>query len=132
MTQLIITNNPRVNERLSGKCHIEYLEDQDYLTVLKAARDHIHLGYKLKTHPLSGSIKPNETPYKSVIVTQINDKLDLQSIYVIEDSIQVTQKFLNDMKPRAYTEKIRQDFQVIDYDLIWNAMESMQISNGRI
>ena len=86
MTQIIVTNNPLVNERLSKEYKVEYLEGQDYLSVLKMARDKIHLGYSLETHPLSGSIKPNETPYKSLIIAQTSDKLDLKSIYMIEDS----------------------------------------------
>lgn len=132
MTQVIITNNPLVYEKMRESLNVEYLEAKAYLDVLKTARDRIHLGYSLKTHPLSGSIKPNETPYKSVLICKNDDKLDLQSIYVIEDSIQVTTKFLKDLKPKGYTDKILEDFQVIDYDLIWNAVGSMEISNGRI
>lgn len=132
MNRMIITNNPLVYEKMKGTMEVKFLEGEDYLSVLSSARDRIHLGYSLKTHPLSGSIKPNETPYKSLLISKNCDKLDLQSIYVIEDSIQVTLKFLNDLKPKAYTEKILTDFQVIDYDLIWNAIGSMGVSNGRV
>lgn len=128
MDKIIITNNPIVYERFSKKYNVEYLEGQDYLTVLKKARDRIHLGFNLKTHPLSGSIKPNETPYKSLVISKVKANLDLRSIYVIEDSIQVTKKFLNDNKLRNYSDKIFQDFQVIDFELIRNAMDSMESS----
>lgn len=132
MSQIIYTNNPLVNERLSKQYNVEYLEDKSYLDVLKTTRDKVHLGYSLETHPLSGSIKPNETPYKSLVIGKSGDKLDLKSIYMIEDSIQVATKFLNDQKPRKYSDSIYQDFQVIDYDLISNAIGSMQTMYGGI
>ena len=62
---LIISNNKLVNENLST--HVEVLfSEMTLLETMEKARDLIHKGYKLLTHPLSGSIKPNDTPYKSI------------------------------------------------------------------
>jgi hypothetical protein len=36
--------------------------------VLLTVRDHIHSGARLLTHPQAGSVKPYETPYRSVLV----------------------------------------------------------------
>ena len=67
MKSKVITNNPLVKERLSNKIDVEYY-DVEYISLLIKVRDKIHIGHKLLSHPLSGSIKPNETPYKSVII----------------------------------------------------------------
>ena len=67
---LVITNNPMVRDALSNKeiCQVQYAP-VSYRQVLCMARDAIHQGHKLLTHPLSGSVKPGETPYKSVAVS---------------------------------------------------------------
>lgn len=61
---VIVTNNPLVLERLGDTHNVEY-EDISYESVLERVRDKIHLGHTLLSHPLSGSVKPNETPYLS-------------------------------------------------------------------
>ena len=63
MKKLIVTNNPMVRERYSQQYDLKY-EETSFVGVLKQVRDLVHRGYRLLTHPLSGSIKPNETPYK--------------------------------------------------------------------
>ena len=67
----IVTNNKLVKERFEDKFNIIYIEDNhSYKPVLLKIRDLVHTGYKVLTHPLSGSVKPNETPYKSVIIEE--------------------------------------------------------------
>ena len=128
MDVVIVTNNPLVKEKLSEEfdlsIKIEYL-DVDYLTVLKTVRDKVHIGHKLLTHPLSGSIKPNETPYKSIVISKSSGNLDMDSLSIIESSIATTVKFLNNMKTPSYNEKILKDFQIIDMTLIRNAINSI-------
>ena len=60
---IVITNNPLVFEKLKDEHKVIYKEIS-YEEILKEARDRIHDGHRLLTHPLSGSVKPNETPYK--------------------------------------------------------------------
>ncbi len=62
---LIISNNKLVNENLSTHAEVLFSE-MTLLETMEKARDLIHKGYILLTHPLSGSIKPNDTPYKSI------------------------------------------------------------------
>ena len=61
----IVTNNPLVKETLENEYHIEFVECS-YEEILRKVRNYIYEGYELLTHPLSGSVKPNETPYKSI------------------------------------------------------------------
>ena len=68
----LITNNELVKERYGayGKdLNVEYLEDAGCLDVLIKARDAIHGGSRLETHPMAGSIIPNQNPYKSVMIS---------------------------------------------------------------
>jgi hypothetical protein len=54
----------------------------------------IHKGAKLITHPLMGSIKPNETPFRSIIVSEgEGTSLDIESLVIIESSIASAEKF---------------------------------------
>ena len=114
--KIVVTNNPMVRDKLPDA----EFHDTDYLGVLKIVRDKIHLGHKLLTHPLSGSVKPGETPYKTVILSAKKGKLDESALSIIEDSIQTCQKFMANGAVRSWREEILADFQLIDYDLIFS------------
>ncbi|WP_130807533.1 GrdX family protein [Senegalia massiliensis] len=122
MTEYIITNNPLVHKRYNEKFKVDYLKIS-YIEVLEYVRDKIHLGHKLLTHPLSGSIKPNETPYKSVIISKETNTLDIESLMVIEDSIVTADKFINKIGNRKYDENSLEDFKVVDLSLIGNCIK---------
>lgn len=128
MSGVIITNNPLVKEELENELKHELVVEYynvDYLEILKIVRDKVHIGYKLLTHPLSGSVKPNETPYKSILISKYKGNLDYDSLSIIEGSIQTTLKFLKNMKTPLYNEKISKDFQIIDKTLITNAINNI-------
>ena len=63
----ILTNNPLTKEKLGADHKVEFI-DISFEGILKEARGRIHSGQSLLTHPLSGSVKPNETPYKSLLI----------------------------------------------------------------
>ncbi|MGV8145562.1 MAG: GrdX family protein [Alkaliphilus sp.] len=119
----IITNNPLVLEKMSSKIKVEFRET-DLKGIFIEARNRIHAGHKLLSHPLSGSVKPNETNYKSLIISDERVKLDLDSLRIIESAIETTLKFLN-MKEYKWDTKVLGDFQEIDFTLISSAVESM-------
>jgi len=114
--RIIITNNPMVRDKLKGQ-ELEF-HDTDYLGVLKAVRDRIHLGHSLLTHPLSGSVKPWETPYKTVIITREKGALDGKALSIIEESIQTCVKLKTSVVKKEWSKKTLADFQLIDYNLI--------------
>jgi len=114
---IILTNNPLVRNKISGQ-NIEF-HDTDCLGVCKAVRDKIHLGHGLLTHPLSGSVKPGETPYKTVLLTGEKGQLDEKGLLLIEESIQTCVKLKASIK-KEWSDKIREDFQLIDYSLIFD------------
>ena len=122
---IIITNNPKIAKEMSGKnIGVSYFEQADFMEILSKARDIIHLGYKLLTHPIVSSIKPYETPYKTIVLAYNNGEIDLESIELIENSIELSKNFL-DKPRRKLTKSIDEDFRLIDYELINGAIESI-------
>lgn len=117
MKQYVITNNSLVHKKYMREYEVEYL-DITYMDILKYVRDKVHSGHKLLTHPLSGSIKPNETPYKSVIISKEVESLDMDSLMIIEESISTADKFINKIGVRKFDNKSLEDFKVIDLSLI--------------
>jgi hypothetical protein len=123
---MIITNNQLVLENYENES-IQFLE-KDLLEIMKFVRNKIHLGHQLLSHPLAGSIKPNETPFKSILVSQEKEKtLDYASLKIIEDSIQMTESLIRSKKMRKWPDQILKDFSLIDDDLITSAIESAQV-----
>lgn len=120
---VLITNNPKVLEDGKIICPKEYI-DGSYRDVLIAVRDRIHKGHTLLSHPLSGSVKPNETPYKSVLIGKEIGSMDLDSLRIIEDSIAACDKFMK--SPIKYghnnSEALLDDFSEVDYELIVGAL----------
>ncbi len=125
MKAVVITNNLKVKQKYDKECNVEFV-DGSLMDVLIMVRDRIHEGHKLLTHPLAGSVKPNETPYKSVLISCDKGDLDLDSLLMISSNIETVQKFINIKKPIEWKEKILADFMEIDLDLINSGIESMQ------
>lgn len=125
MKSIIITNNRDVNDKFKDRMEVVFLEDKDYLDVLYFVRDKIHDGHKLLTHPLSGSIKPNETPFKSIMITNETDDLDTDGLMMVEEAILTAKKFLNNKPTPNWTERGLIDFRVIDLSLMENVIEKL-------
>ncbi len=127
MKKVLVTNNVLVYEKYKDRQEVEYLEGQKYLDVLEYVRAKLHEGHKLLSHPLSGSIKPNETPYKSIIISKDIYKadLDIQGTMIIEDSITTAKKFQEIKKTPQYRESILDDFRVIDLSLMENVIDKL-------
>lgn len=118
---IIITNNPMVDEKFRDT-HDVVFRDVSYREILEEAMDWIMKGHELLTHPLSGSVKPNETPYKSLLVRKKTGSRDVHSIELIERAVETCDKFEKRTfmyKPGVYT-----DFQLVDLTLIESGMSS--------
>ena len=123
---ILITNNPKIAEEVHSKnVEVMYFPDSDFMDILCKARDYIHSCYKLLTHPIVSSIKPYETPYKSIVLAN-NDEgnVDIESLELIEGSIALTRNFL-DKPRRKLTEAIDEDFKLIDYKLVVGAIDGI-------
>ena len=123
----IITNNPMVQQRLGSRVTVRY-KAGPYLSVLHQARSLIQEGYTLLSHPLSGSVKPNETPYKSIMLSQkAGPAVQMESEMIIENCLLTCASFAR--KDRLYTQQVLEDFQYVDYTLIASAVEAAGLTN---
>ncbi len=116
--EIIVTNNPRVRDAYSANHEIHFISG-DFSCVLIAARDLIHKGFRLLTHPLSGSVKPNETPFKSILLCS-GSGIDLPSLSMIENALDACRKF--PIKYPEMPDAMRDDFSLIDYTLFSSAI----------
>ena len=121
----LITNNPRAAEywRSDERLEIEMLHSDDVREVLYRVRDLLHMGHRLMTHPFSGSLKPNENPYKSILLTGKPVSLDLDHVAIIEQCIQIARDALDRKKIPAYKPPLRMDYMMIDKELIENGIK---------
>ncbi|MBU5438442.1 GrdX family protein [Tissierella sp. MSJ-40] len=125
MANIIITNNKYVYDKFKDKIEIIFKEDATYLEILEFVRDKVHEGHKLMTHPLSGSIKPNETPYKTIMISKEKGSLDYDGTKIIEESIATAKKFISNKPTPNWVERVLDDFRVIDLSLIENVIEKL-------
>lgn len=126
MDNIIITNNKLVFEKYKNTYQVVFDENFSYLDVLEYVKNKIHEGHILVTHPLSGSIKPNETPYKTIMISKKKESsVDFNSLVIIEDSIATAKKFLKDKPTPNWPERVLEDFRIIDLSLIENAINRM-------
>ncbi len=118
-TYLVVTNNPLVTECLPPAYAVDY-EAVSYREILVKVRDLVYGGHRLYTHPLSGSVKPNETPYKSIIVSKKKRGMEPDEAMIISDSIAAFDKFTPIR--RELPERVLRDFRLIDYTLLCGAV----------
>ena len=123
---MILTNNPLVAERLRDRCVVELVEGT-HMELLKLVRKRAHEGFKLLTHPLAGSVKPNETPYRSVLLSRTAGQPDASSISMAEESVLTCEKF-GRLKFPEMPQQMREDFQLIDFGLIEGALPSAEVA----
>ena len=116
----IVTNNPLVRDCLSDWYQIDY-HDISFREILVMVRDLVYAGHQLYTHPIAGSVKPNETPYKSIVVSKEKKGFNMDHANLCANAIITFDKFT----PIGWTlpERILQDFQLIDYTLLAGALD---------
>jgi len=114
---IIVTNDPLTEAGFRDKFRVEFIEAP--ADVLTRVRDLVHAGHLLLTHPLPGSVKPNETPYRSVLVSETKGRVDEESLRIIEGCIQLARSFMTEKTPDLYLS----DLQMVDYSLIRAALD---------
>lgn len=120
----IVTNNPAVKSAYEMRRTIDFVSGS-YFDVLLRVRDLVHTGSIILTHPLSGSVKPNETPFKSIVLAK-GQSLDLDSLRLIEDAIVVVRGLLKDEIKRMHDPALLPDFQAIDLTLLRSALNDKE------
>ena len=122
---LIITNNPTVE---TGE-HVLHLDDSGVLTVMRKVRDYLHKGHRLLTHPLAGSVKPNENPFKSIVVTRCLGPVDFASVSLLEGAIKTAERMIEQSPVRlSFAAEILSDLALIDLSLLEAGLTSLRES----
>jgi hypothetical protein len=121
MNYIIITNNDMVYNKYNNEYNIEFYECSIKEIMVKV-RDRVHEGFKVLTHPLSSSIKPNESLYKSIMISDDKSVLDYDSLVIIENAIMTCDKFNKIKYNIVYTDKIIEDFKLIDLTVLESAL----------
>ena len=116
----IVTNNSKVLEKYKDIMNIEMMNT--YEEVLIKARDLVYDRHKLLTHPQAGSLKPNQTPYRSIIVYPSDNNSNIDDVMMIEKAIEVFNKFKEIRQTPQYDEKIANDYKTIDLSMIDNVI----------
>ena len=116
---ILITNNPLAAAQYRDVLGVEFVESS-LIDVLISVRDHAHRGHSLLSHPLTGGLKPNDTQYKSVLVSEARSGVDEQSVRIIEECVLIAQGF----PQRQIPERHLPDMQIIDLSLIRSAVET--------
>lgn len=111
-----ITNNPMI---IKKGYKDTFVVVGNTLSVLLAAKYEIRNGYQLASHPLTSSIRPDISPYKTIILTHSQPENGWDSLKIINYAIDYTENLLkNHPKPYTWDKKSLKDFQYIDMDVI--------------
>ena len=122
MNYFVLTNNPLVKEQAAPGAETVYKEC-GFKQILQEAALYVASGHQLLTHPLSGSVKPGETPYKSMLLaTDAQSTMDTTSAQLISHAIESCDKFSD--RSARYDERTLRDLQLVDKALIGSALES--------
>lgn len=119
--RLIVTNNPLVEAYISAHGLDKYYQIvwiEGYTEdVLRHVRNLCHSHHRLITHPLTGSIKPNQTPFKTVVLERGDAKIiDLGSVQLAEAGLSKTLDLLKSRPRPEVAFRFSNDFAVIDLD----------------
>ena len=116
---IIITNNDRVYEKYKKEMQVILLDS--YEDVLIKTRDMVYNRHILLTHPQASSLKPNQTPYRSVVVYPKGEEDNMKDIVLIEKCIETYRQWQEIAPtPKNYAEKVANDFKRIDLSVIEN------------
>lgn len=129
---VIFTNNPMAAAELS----IDYtviFKELPFKEFLKFLKDKVQEGYPLLSHPLSGSVKPGETPYKSVLMAKKPIAKCIENGYEKCEELEFSEKLLSNaidvyekfkLRPDRFATDVLNDLQFIDLTLIKSAIDS--------
>lgn len=116
---VLITNNDRVYEKYKDTLTVILLKT--YEEVLIKVRDMVYDRYILLTHPQASSLKPNQTPYRSVAVYPKGEEDNTKDILLIEKCIETFRQWQEIAPtPGDYADKVANDFKTIDLSVVDN------------
>jgi len=105
----IVTNNPSVREAYRDVVMVP----GDPRAVLGEARDLVHQGWALFSHPFHGNMRLLRNPYRSLILRDNRGRIDAPSVLSIEEACSRLRSVRFD-----HLEESLEDYRYLDKDLL--------------
>lgn len=122
---ILITNNDRVYAKYKDELKVILLDT--YEEVLIKVRDMVYDRHLLLTHPQASSLKPNQTPYRSVAVYPKGKEDNMKDILLIEKCLQVYYEWQEIApSPEKYDARVANDFKTIDLSVVDNIIPRLR------
>ncbi len=119
---LIITNNPMVKNISDVK--IAPVGNSNKNAVYYEVLNYLAQGHPLLSHPLAGSVKPNQNPYRSIIVGKEAGEFRQQDYQTMESCLLQVEKMSTEdylIQQNEWTD----DLQMMDQELLIMALNSL-------
>lgn len=123
---LIISNNSLVKDL--DEMEISLLPG-NVPAVISRAFSLAAVGHRLLSHPLMGSIKPNQNPFKSILMSRQMLPVDQPSLTVLNTCLEKTEAMLENRPLLHIQDEVANDYQLLDFELLLTAIHSL--SKGR-
>ncbi|NLG87227.1 MAG: GrdX protein [Firmicutes bacterium] len=125
---IVLTNNPQVITKHSNLNPVPV--KGDVRAVYQKARDLVHKGHQLLTHPLSSSLKPGRIPYKTVVLTaEPKQTVDLDSLSYMAAAMEAWDKTRPPVK-LSLPPEVLSDYAEVDLSIFESALDSLLSSPG--
>lgn len=124
---VLVTNNPKAANTYQDNAGVgvEYLEGMSYLAVLEQVRERVYGGWHLMTHPQASNLKPNQCPYKTVLISSGRPaQSTIRDVELIESAISAYHKFADAMRPPCWSGGALCDFMTVDLSVVESALDS--------
>ena len=117
---VLVTNNPFLRNKVPS---CEFISGNSFDVLIKA-RDLVHGGWVLLSHPLYGNLRPNQHPYRSILLRRDGPQkegpfLDMESLGFMENALRIygaeRDRILSD---EGMDEALRDDFAFVDGELM--------------
>ena len=123
------------NKNLAACLEEAQFVDGPALSVLKRARDLIHSGWELEANPLYGNLKPNQQPYRTLVLKSKKGKtgllVDHYSLQLIESAIAVYSDSVT-REPGDMTDDIESDYKYVDFALMEETLKDCGLLSKRL
>ena len=111
--EFVVTNNPRV---LSICPSARWIEGGPREVFLECRR-RVQEGYSLRSHPLMGDIHLVRNPFRTVVLGEKREEVDVTSLAWVEESMERVRLFFRESQRTRDPE----DYQALDLDLFQTA-----------